>query len=79
MLSILKNAGRGSITYYVGNNPSHISHLNDCKLICKQEFEGLDNVEQIVVDKPQLHFYKLSHKAKNNFIFSDDGYQQLLG
>jgi|TARA_R110000737_G_scaffold21385_1_gene39799 UDP-3-O-[3-hydroxymyristoyl] glucosamine N-acyltransferase len=74
MLSILKNAGRGSITYYVGNNPSHISHLNDCKLICKQEFEGLDNVEQIVVDKPQLHFYKLSHKAKNNFIFSDDGY-----
>ena len=74
MLSILKNAGRGSITYYVGNNPSHISHLNDCKLICKQEFEGLDNVEQIVVDDPQLHFYKLSHKAKNNFIFSDDGY-----
>ena len=74
MLSILKNAGRGSITYYVGNNPSHISHLNDCKLICKQEFEGLDNVELIVVDDPQLHFYKLSHKAKNNFIFSDDGY-----
>ena len=36
MLSILKNARKGSITYYVGNNPSHISHLNDCKLICKQ-------------------------------------------
>ena len=78
MLSILKNAGRGSITYYVGNNPSHISHLNDCKLICKQEFEGLDNVEQIVVDDPQLHFYKLSHKAKNNFIFSDNAFQNIL-
>lgn len=70
MLSILKNATEGMITYYVGDNPAHISHLKDCKLICKQEFEGLSNVEQIVVDDPQLHFYKLSHNVANKFIFS---------
>jgi len=58
------------ITYYVGDNPAHISHLKDCKLICKQEFEGLNNVEQIVVDDPQLHFYKLSHNVANKFIFN---------
>ena len=74
MLSILKNAGEGCITYYVGDNIEHISHLKDCKLICKKKFEGLNNVVQIVVNDPQLHFYKLSHKVRDTFIFSDGGY-----
>ena len=75
MLYILKNAVGGSITYYVGDKVKHISHLRDCKLICKKKFENIHpSVVQITTNDPQLHFYKLSHKAKNNFIFSDDGY-----
>jgi len=71
MLSILKNAGEGSITYYVGNNVEHISHLRDCRLICKKKFDIDESVEQIISDNPQLHFYKLSHKVNNNFIFTE--------
>ena len=77
MLSILKNAGEGSITYYVGDSFGHISHLTNCRLICKREFTEFaawDNVEQIVVDDPQLHFYKLSHKVKSPFKFTADGW-----
>lgn len=70
MLSILKNTKSDMITYYVGNNIEHISHLKDCRLICKQEFNGLENVEQIIVDNPQLYFYKLSHKVNNVFKFT---------
>ena len=69
-LSILKNAGPNSITYYVGDNPNHISHLKDCKLFCKQSFEGLTNVHQVVVEDPQLEFYKLSHQIKNEYTFT---------
>lgn len=75
MLSILKNADVGCITYYVGDNVEHISHLRDCRLICTKHFDIDESVEQIISDNPQLHFYKLSHKAKNNFIFSDGGYE----
>lgn len=70
ILSILPNTTEGMTTYYVGDNPSHISHLNGCKLLCKQKFEGLNNVEQIIVDDPQLEFYKLSHKIKNDYTFT---------
>lgn len=70
MLSILKNAGEGSTTYYVGDNVEHISHLRECTLICKRKFDGLDNVKQIVTEDPQLHFYKLSHKVNNVFTFT---------
>ena len=70
MLSILKNTTEGMVTYYVGDNPIHISHLKDCKLLCKQKFEGLDNVEQVIVENPQLEFYKLSHKVNNVFKFT---------
>ena len=38
MLSILKNAGPNSITYYVGDNLAHLKHLKDCTLYCKQQF-----------------------------------------
>jgi UDP-3-O-[3-hydroxymyristoyl] glucosamine N-acyltransferase len=69
MLSILKNAGPGSITYYVGDNPNHISHLNNCKLYCKQKFDIDNSVEQIIVDNPQLEFYKLSHTIENEYNF----------
>jgi UDP-3-O-[3-hydroxymyristoyl] glucosamine N-acyltransferase len=75
MLSILKNADVGCITYYVGDNVEHISHLRDCRLICTKHFDIDESVEQIISDNPQLHFYKLSHKAKNNFIFSNGGYE----
>jgi UDP-3-O-[3-hydroxymyristoyl] glucosamine N-acyltransferase len=74
MLSILKNAGEGSITYYVGDNVEHISHLRDCKLICKKKFDIHSSVVQITTNDPQLHFYKLSHKVRDTFIFSDGGY-----
>lgn len=62
-LSTLKNANNGDTTYYVGDNIEHIRHLKNCKLLCKQKFEGLGGVEQIIVDNPQLEFYKLSHKV----------------
>jgi len=75
MLSILKNAGEGCITYYVGDNVEHISHLRDCRLICIKKFDIHASVIQITTSDPQLHFYKLSHKARNNFIFSDGGYE----
>jgi len=75
MLSILKNAEKGSITYYVGDNPSHILHLSDCTLYCKKEFDGLYNVNQIVVDNPQLEFYKLSHTIPNEYTFHIRDYQ----
>ena len=63
MLSTLKNTEAGCTTYYVGDNIEHIKHLKNCKLLCKQKFEGLGGVEQIIVDNPQLEFYKLSHKV----------------
>jgi len=72
-LSILKNADEGCITYYVGDEVEHIKHLKDCKLFCKQSFEGLTNVHQIVVDDPQLEFYKLSHTIENKYIFNHNG------
>lgn len=73
MLSILKNAESGSITYYVGDNIEHIKYLKDCKLFCKQPFEGLTNVHQIIVDNPQLEFYKLSHTIENEYVFNHNG------
>lgn len=72
MLSILKNAGSGSVTYYVGDNSEHVSHLKDCQLICKQPFYNLTNVHQIIVDDPQLEFYKLSHTIPNEYTFNKD-------
>lgn len=72
MLSVLKNAINGSITYYVGDKFEHISHLSNCTLICKQYFEGLDNVEQIIVEDPQLEFYKLSSQYKEDYLDNDN-------
>jgi len=73
ILSILSNADAGMITYYVGDDFDHIKHLNNCKLLCKQKFEGLDSVVQVVVDDPQLEFYKLSHMVKDEYIFHPNG------
>ena len=67
-LSILKNADSYSITYYVGNKFEHVSHLKNCTLICKQNFEGLKNVEQIIVEDPQLHFYRISKQYAEDYI-----------
>lgn len=75
ILSVLKNASSGSITYYVGDKILDISHLSNCTLYCKQKFEGLDNVNQIVVENPQLEFYKLSHTIPNEYTFSKNNYQ----
>ena len=71
-LSILKNAGEGSITYYVGDKFEHISHLKNCTLICKQQFEGLENVKQIITEDPQLYFYKLSSDYKEDYLDNDN-------
>lgn len=69
-LSVLKNAGYGFTTYYVGDDFSHISHLKNCTLYTKKIFNGLDNVEQILVEDPQLEFYKLSHLIPDEFTFN---------
>jgi len=70
-LSILKNAGEGSITYYTGNKFEHVSHLKNCTLISNQQFKGLKNVNQIVVKDPQLYFYKLSSEYKEDYLDND--------
>ena len=71
-LSVLKNAGENSITYYVGDKFEHISHLKNCTLICSQQFDGLENVKQIIVEDPQLHFYKLSADYKEDYLDNDN-------
>lgn len=72
-LSVLNNAGEGSITYYVGNDINHVSHLRDCTLICRDDFNpDLNGVELINCENPQLYFYKLSSKFKRNFLPSED-------
>ena len=71
-LSILKNAGENSITYYVGDKFEHISHLKNCTLICSQQFDGLENVKQIIVEDPQLYFYKLSSDYKEDYLDNDN-------
>lgn len=68
MLSILKNAGPNSITYYVGDNLSHLKHLKDCTLYCKQQFNLDSSIKQIIVQNPQLEFYKLSKQYKEDYL-----------
>lgn len=70
-LSVLNSAGPGTITYYVGDNPEHVAHLSHCILYCKQHFEGLQNVEQRIVEDPQIEFYKLSHEIEDPYSFEN--------
>jgi UDP-3-O-[3-hydroxymyristoyl] glucosamine N-acyltransferase LpxD len=72
-LSILKNAGENSITYYVGDNVEHIKHLKNCTLICKEEtnFNLSGDVEIIRVEDPQLEFYKISKLFKKDYLEND--------
>jgi len=71
-LSTLKNAKDYCVTYYVGNDLRHVSHLSNCCLICNKEFKpNLKNVEILNVDNPQLFFYKLSEKYKKDYIEND--------
>jgi len=74
ILSILPNTKEGMITYYVGDNPEHVKHLKNCKLFCKQKFEGLNNVVQVIVKNPQLEFYRLSHQVKYPYTFDKKSY-----
>lgn len=68
-LSILRKAGPSSITYYVGNESGHVEHLSDCTLICTEGFNpNLKGVELIHVKDPQLEFYKLSRKFKQDYL-----------
>jgi|TARA_R110000772_G_scaffold131395_1_gene239674 UDP-3-O-[3-hydroxymyristoyl] glucosamine N-acyltransferase len=71
MLSILKNASPNSTTYYVGDNLTHLKHLKDCTLYCKQLFNLPISVKQIIVEDPQLEFYKLSHKVNFPYTFNN--------
>ena len=71
-LSILKNAGENSITYYVGDKFEHVSHLKNCTLICSQYFDNLENVKQIIVKDPQLYFYKISADYKEDYLDNDN-------
>jgi UDP-3-O-[3-hydroxymyristoyl] glucosamine N-acyltransferase len=74
MLSILKNAGVGSITYYIGDNPADISHLRDCTLYCEQNFNIHESVNQIIVEDAQLEFYKLSNTVEFPYKFTKNPY-----
>lgn len=72
-LSVLKNAGRGSITYYTGSDPAHVSHLRECKLLCLKGFDpALGDVEIVPCDDPQLEFYKLSAEFAEDYLESDN-------
>jgi UDP-3-O-[3-hydroxymyristoyl] glucosamine N-acyltransferase len=72
MLSVLKNAEVGCITYYVGTNVEHIKHLKSCTLYCHQHFDIDPLVNQIIVDDAQLAFYKLSSKVDFPYNFKKD-------
>lgn len=72
MLSILKNAIPNSITYYVGNNLDHLKHLNHCTLYCNQHFQLPNSVKQIIVEDPQLEFYKLSKSYKKDYLDNEN-------
>ena len=72
MLSILKNAIPNSITYYVGNNLDHLKHLNHCTLYCNQHFQLPNTVKQIIVEDPQLEFYKLSKNYKEDYLDNEN-------
>ena len=71
-LSVLKNAGPGSTTYYVGNDINNISHLKNCILYCKQKFNIDKSVKQIIVNNPQLEFYKLSKNFKEDYLDNEN-------
>jgi UDP-3-O-[3-hydroxymyristoyl] glucosamine N-acyltransferase len=75
-LSILKNTTPGYTTYYIGDNENDVAHLYDCFLYTKKKFDSLidKNVNQIVVDDPQLSFYKLSHNVEYNYTFNEKKY-----
>lgn len=74
ILSVLPNAQEGMITYYVGKNHEHVSHLKNCTLICHHDFNPeLEGIELIHVDNPQLEFYKLSHKVDDEYTFHPNG------
>lgn len=73
-LSVLKNAGIGDTTYYVGTNLNHVKHLKGCKLLCKTPFKELINVSQVIVSDPQLEFYKLSHLVDFPYTFNKNSY-----
>jgi UDP-3-O-[3-hydroxymyristoyl] glucosamine N-acyltransferase len=75
ILSVLPKTGNGMITYYVGDNIKHVSHLSNCTLYCTKLFDGLNNVTQIVVEDPQLEFYKLSHTIPNEYTFNKSNYK----
>jgi len=69
-LSILKNANDGCITYYTGTDPSHVSHLKNCTLLCNHELHiaNPQGIEFIRSNDPQLDFYKLSKNYKKDYL-----------
>ena len=68
-LSVLSNAGESAITYYVGDNPEDVKHLESCTLFCKPNFNPiLNQVNLIKSENPQVEFYKLSSKYKKNYL-----------
>ena len=79
-LSVLSNASKGSITYYVGEDENDVKHLVDCTLLCKNNFNPkLDNVDLVQSNNPQLDFYKLSADYQQDYLQEEkleykDGY-----
>ena len=68
-LSVLKFAGRHSITYFSGEDTQSVAHLQNCTLLCKVNFHpNLHDVELIHCEDPQLSFYLLSHAFKENYL-----------
>ncbi|MFT6108405.1 MAG: UDP-3-O-[3-hydroxymyristoyl] glucosamine N-acyltransferase [Planctomycetota bacterium] len=68
-LSVLREAGPGFITYYVGDRAEHVAHLSGGCVISRPGFApAVDGVTFIAADDPQLAFYRLSEDYRVEFL-----------
>ena len=57
-IAYYKTAGKNSLSFYVGNDPSEISHLKECVIICSNNIDQCpESTTCIKTQRPQLAFY----------------------
>ena len=57
-IAYYKTAGKNSLCFYAGNDPSEIRHLKGCVIICSNNIDYCpDSVTCIKTQRPQLAFY----------------------
>lgn len=60
-IASLKQAGKDSLTFYIGDNPGRVAHLRDCVLICLPHIDPVpDSVIRIRTEHPKLAFIILA-------------------